>query len=79
MMTREERILGELNRTEQRIKAILQREVVDEKKLDEKIAYAEGLNKMLTLLGYKVIEDVDKAENVNGYWINTYKAIEDVR
>lgn len=79
MMTREERILWELNRTEQRIKAILQREVVDEKKLDEKIAYAEGLNKMLTLLGYKVIEDVDKAENVNGYWINTYKAIEDIR
>lgn len=79
MMTREEKILWELNRTGQRIKAILQREVVDEKKLDEKIAYAEGLNKMLTLLGYKVIEDVDKAENVNGYWINTYKAIEDIR
>ena len=79
MMTREENILWELNRAEQRIKAILQREVVDEKKLDEKIAYLEGMHKMLTLLGYKVIEDEDKAENVNGYWINTYKAIEDVR
>ena len=79
MMTREENILWELNRAEQRIKAILQREVVDEKKLDEKIAYLEGMHKMLTLLGYKVIEDEDKAENVNGYWIYTYKAIEDVR
>lgn len=79
MMTREERILGELNRTEQRIKSILQREVVDEEKLNEKIAYLEGMHKMLQLLGYKVVEDEDKAENVGDYWIYTYKAIEDVR
>lgn len=79
MMTREEEILKELNRVERRIKAILQCEVVDEEKLDEKIAYLEGMHKMLQLLGYKAVEDVEKAENIDGYWIYTYKAIEDVR
>lgn len=78
-MTREENILSELNHGEQTIKAILQREVVDEAKLNETIAYMEGMRTMLQLLGYRVIEDADKAENVNDYWIYTYKAIEDRR
>lgn len=77
MMTREEEILKELNKAEQRLKSALN--AGNETDAHEVLSYISGMKKMLTLLGYKVIEDEDKAENVNGYWINTYKAIEDVR
>lgn len=77
MMTREEKILWELNREEQRLKRALNAN--DEADAQERLSYISGMKKMLTLLGYKVIEDEDKAEYVGDYWIYTYKAIEDVR
>ena len=77
-MTREERILEELNRAEQRLKHVLEY-VVDDKEVDEALAYINGMKKMLTLLGYRAIEDESKSEFVNEYWVFTYKAIEDRR
>lgn len=80
-MTREERILEELNRAEQRLKTLLiEREETDnETDIDEALAYINGMKKMLTLLGYRAIEDENKSEFVNEYWVYTYKAIEDKR
>ena len=78
-MTREEDILWNLNHEEQKIKAILEDDNFNPRKFDEEVAYVSGMHTMLKLLGYKAIEDTDKAENVNDYWIYTYKAIEDVR
>ena len=77
-MTREERILEELNRAEQRLKYCLELEY-NENKIDEALGYINGMKKMLTLLGYRAIEDEDKSEYVNEYWVFTYKAIEDRR
>ena len=77
-MTREERILEELNRAEQRLKYVLEYDA-DDKKIDEALAYINGMKKMLTLLGYRAIEDESKSEFVNEYWVFTYKAIEDRR
>lgn len=77
MMTREEKILWELNRAEQRLKSALN--VGDELYAHGVLSYISGMKNMLTLLGYKVIEDEDKAEYVGNYWIYTYKAIEDRR
>ena len=76
-MTREERILEELNRAEQRLKGALQSG--EETLIDEALGYINGMKKMLTLLGYRAIEDEDKSEFVNEYWVFTYKAIEDRR
>lgn len=77
-MTREKRILEELNRAEQRLKHVLECGV-DDKEVDEALAYINGMKKMLTLLGYRAIEDETKSEFVKEYWIFTYTAIEDVR
>ena len=77
-MTREQRILEELNRAEQRLKYVLEYEV-DDKKIDEALAYINGMKKMLTLLGYRAIEDESESEFVNGYWVFNYKVIEDRR
>ena len=77
-MTREERILEELNRAEQRLKHVLEYGV-DDKEIDEALAYINGMKKMLTVLGYRAIEDESKSEFVNEYWVFTYKAIEDRR
>lgn len=77
MMTREENILWELNREEQRLKRALNAN--DEVDAQEKLSYISGMKKMLELLGYKVIEDEEKTEFVGDYWIYTYKAIEDRR
>ena len=76
-MTREERILEELNRAEQRLKGALQSG--EETLIDEALAYINGMKKMLTLLGYRAIEDESKSEFVNEYWVYHYKAIEDRR
>jgi hypothetical protein len=76
-MTREERILGELNRAEQGLKRALNRG--DEKCAHEELSYISGMKKMLMLLGYEAIEDEDKAECIDDYWVYTYKAIEDRR
>jgi hypothetical protein len=76
-MTREENILHELNITEQRLKKALL------KGNDREIALytgkQEGLQKMAKMLGYRIEEDFDKAENVDGYWIATYTGLTDVR
>lgn len=78
-MTREELVLQRLNTLEQRIK----RAVLSGDKALIAIAIKEqnGYLDALTDLGYKAIEDEDKAEYLadDGYWIYTYKAIEDVR
>lgn len=78
-MTREELVLQRLNTLEQRIK----RAVLSGDKSLIAIAIKEqnGYLDALTDLGYKAIEDEDKAEYLadDGYWIYTYKAIEDVR
>lgn len=77
-MTREKEIVYALNRAEQRLKHVLEYGV-DDKEVDEALAYINGMKKMLTLLGYRAIEDETKSEFVKEYWIFTYKGIEDVR
>lgn len=77
MMTREENILWELNKAEQRLKSALN--VGDESYVHEALSYIIGMEKMLTLLGYRAIEDESKCEFVSEYWVHTYKAIEDRR
>ena len=76
-MTREQNILHELNITEQRLKKALL------KGNDREIALytgeQTGLQRMIRMLGYKIEEDVDKAEMVEGYWISTYTRVTDAR
>jgi hypothetical protein len=76
-MTREQNIVRELNVTEQRLKKALL------KGNDREIALytgeLTGLQKMAKMLGYRIEEDFDKAENVEGYWIATYTGLTDVR
>ena len=73
----EQNILHELNITEQRLKRALL------KGNDREIALytgeQTGLQKMAKMLGYRIEEDFDKAENVEGYWIATYTGLTDVR
>lgn len=77
-MTREENILNEMNRAEQKLKILLEKgEDRDEAAIDEQIAYINGMKRMIVLLGYRAIEDEDKSEFVTEYWVYTYKAIED--
>ncbi len=79
MMTREELVLQRLNTLEQRVK----KAVLSGDKTLTAIAIKEqnGYMDALTDLGYRAIEDEDKAEYLaeEGYWIYTYKAIKDVR
>lgn len=76
-MTREERILEELNKAERLLKHAL--EDGETNIIDEALAYINGMKDMLRLLGYRAIEDEDKSEFVKEYWVYTYKAIEDRR
>lgn len=76
-MTREEMIVSELNKYEQRFKkAILSN---DKNEIKAASAYIDGMHKMAKLLGYKVVCDDDRCENINGYWVNTYTSVEDIR
>jgi hypothetical protein len=77
-MTREEKILDELNRAEQKLKVFLEKEEDrDEAAIDEQLAYINGMKRILTLLGYRAVEDENKGEFISEYWVYTYKAIED--
>jgi hypothetical protein len=35
------------------------------------------MKRILTLLGYRAVEDENKGEFISEYWVYTYKAIED--
>ena len=75
-MTREENIVRELNKAEQRLKrAILNH---DDVKRDAQINYINGMVRMLIMLGYSITESIN-VENVEGYWIEEYLSIEDAR
>ena len=76
-MTREKSILSELNTIESRIKnAIL---AGDMDKYNHWDTYQRGVLKGLFMLGYRAIEDPQKAQNINGYWVNHYIEIRDFR
>lgn len=72
-MTREENILSELNRLEQRIKRQIS------KNTDYTFIEAQiyGMIRMAELLGYRV--EVEEAEQCEGKWIYKYTAIKDIR
>ena len=75
-MTREENIIRELNKAEQRLKkAILDH---NDAGRDEQIYYINGMVKMAIMLGYSLITSVE-VENIDGYWIEEYLSIEDAR
>lgn len=75
-MTREENIVRELNKAEQRLKkAILNHDDIGR---DKQINYINGMVKMLIMLGYSITESIN-VENVDGYWIEEYLSIEDAR
>ena len=80
-MTREENILSELNRAEQRLKKAYEMGYTEDIKAIE--GWILGAHKMLTMLGYTAIVDDDKDEWIendeSATWIYTYKAIEDRR
>jgi hypothetical protein len=80
-MTREENILGELNRAEQRLKKAYEMGYTEDIKAIE--GWIEGAHKILQMLGYSAIADDDKDEwvecDAGVTWIYTYKAIEDRR
>ncbi len=75
-MTREENIVRELNKAEQRLKrAILNHDDIGR---DEQIYYINGMVKMAIMLGYSLVTSVE-VENVDGYWIEKYLSINDGR
>jgi len=75
-MTREENIIRELNKAEQRLKrAILNHDGADR---ERQINYINGMTKMAIMLGYRFTESVE-VENIDGYWIEEYLSIEDAR
>ena len=75
-MTREENIIRELNKAEQRLKkAILDH---NDAGRDEQIYYINGMVRMATMLGYSLITSIE-VENIDGYWIEEYLSIEDAR
>jgi hypothetical protein len=75
-MTREENIIRELNKAEQRLKrAILNHDDIGR---DEQIYYIDGMVKMAIMLGYSLTTSVE-VENVDGYWIEKYLSINDGR
>ena len=75
-MTREENIIRELNKAEQRLKrAILNHDDIGR---DEQIYYINGMVKMAIMLGYSLVTSVE-VENVDGYWIEKYLSINDGR
>ncbi len=76
-MTREEMILDKLNTTEQRIKGALLKG--DTQKANEYMEYQRGYIASMRDLGYKVVIDEDKTEEVEGNWIYVYSEIIDIR
>lgn len=80
-MTREENILNELNKAEQRLKKAYEMGYTEDIKAIE--GWICGAHEMLIMLGYSAIVDDDKDEWVecdeSATWIYTYKAIEDRR
>ena len=78
-MTREELVVNRLNQLEQRIKAAVLRG--DKTAVDLAIKEQNGYVDAITDLGYRPIQDDDKAENVEldsvTYWIYKYTGIED--
>ena len=75
-MTREENIIRELNKAEQRLKkAILDH---NDAGRDEQIYYINGMVRMAIMLGYSLTTSVE-VENIDGYWIEEYLSIEDAR
>ena len=80
-MTREQNILNELNRAEQRLKKAYQ--TGDEEEIISLEGWITGAHKMLQMLGYSAIADDSKDEwvecDTGVTWIYTYKAIEDRR
>ena len=80
-MTREERILEELNRAEQRLKKAYEMGYTEDIVSIE--GWIEGAHKMLQMLGYSAITDDSKDEwvecDTGATWIYTYKTIEDRR
>jgi hypothetical protein len=80
-MTREQNILNELNRAEQRLKKAYEMGYTEDIKSLE--GWIMGAHRMLEMLGYAAIVDDDKNEWVendeSAVWIYTYKAIEDRR
>ena len=76
-MTREEKIISELNRAEIRLKC--PNENHDDGAIDFVNAYLLGLTKMVKMMGYRIEEDADKAVEVDGLWICHYTGLTDVR
>ena len=80
-MTREESILSELNRAEQRLKKAYKMGYTED--IESIEGWICGAHEMLQMLGYSAIVDDSKDEwvecSVGGTWIYTYKAIEDRR
>jgi hypothetical protein len=75
-MTREDMIVRELNKAEQRLKrAILNH---DDRGRDKQIYYINGMVKMAIMLGYNLTTSVE-TENVDGYWIEKYLSVNDRR
>ena len=76
-MTREKSILNELNTIESRIKnALLAGDMEKYSKWDN---YQRGQLKMLYMMGYKAVEDPQKAQQINDFWVNYYTNIIDMR
>ena len=76
-MTREEMIIRELNKVEQRLKKALLN--CNDREIALYTGQQTGLQTMAKMLGYRINEDYDKAEQVEGYWIATYTGLTDVR
>jgi hypothetical protein len=76
-MTREKMILDKLNTTEQRIKGALLED--DTQKVNEYMDYQRGYIASIRDLGYKVVIDGNKTEEVEGNWIYVYSEIVDIR
>ena len=76
-MTREDNILSELNRAEQRLKKAYEMGYTEDIKAIE--GWIEGALRMLQMLGYSAITDDSKDEWVECDAIYTYKAIKDRR
>jgi hypothetical protein len=81
-MTREQNILSELNRAEQRLKKAYEMGYTEDIEAIE--GWMHGAHQMLVMLGYSATTDDDKDEWVesadgNGTWIYTYKGIRDFR
>ena len=80
-MTREESILSELNRAEQRLKKAYEMGYTED--IESIEGWICGAHEMLDMLGYEAISDDNKDEwvecDAGATWIYTYNAIKDKR